>query len=127
MNQHYLQLYADFIVKVGVNVQPRQNFIIRCPVTMPEFGHACVKAGYEAGAKNCIVRWEDDKLSRLHYEYAKEEDLAAMKPYELRSYLDYAEDPDGCCTWQSTPLTLKHWPGWMPPRSTASTWPAANS
>ena len=98
MNQHYLQLYADFIVKVGVNVQPRQNFIIRCPVTMPEFGHACVKAGYEAGAKNCIVRWEDDKLSRLHYEYAKEEDLAAMKPYELRSYLDYAEDPDGCCT-----------------------------
>ncbi len=21
-----------------------------------------------------------------------------MKPYELRSYLDYAEDPDGCCT-----------------------------
>ena len=65
---------------------------------MPEFGHACVKAGYEAGAKNCIVRWEDDKLSRLHYEYAKEEDLAAMKPYELRSYLDYAEDPDGCCT-----------------------------
>ena len=80
MNQHYLQLYADFIVKVGGNVQPRQNFIIRCPVTMPEFGHACVKAGYEAGAKNCIVRWEDDKLSRLHYEYAKEEDLAAMKP-----------------------------------------------
>ena len=98
MNQHYLQLYADFIVKVGVNVQPRQNFIIRCPGTMPEFGHACVKAGYEAGAKNCIVRWEDDKLSRLHYEYAKEEDLAAMKPYELRSYLDYAEDPGGCCT-----------------------------
>ena len=108
MNQHYLQLYADFIVKVGVNVQPRQNFIIRCPVTMPEFGHACVKAGYEAGAKNCIVRWEDDKLSRLHYEYAKEEDLAAAP-------------------WQSTPLTPKHWPGWMPPRSTASTWPAANS
>ena len=34
MNQHYLQLYADFIVKVGVNVQPRQNFIIRCPVTV---------------------------------------------------------------------------------------------
>ena len=58
MNQHYLELYADFIVKVGVNVQPRQNFIIRCPVTMPEFGHACVKAGYEAGAKtaSCVGR-----------------------------------------------------------------------
>ena len=32
--------YADFIVKVGVNVRPRQNFIVRCPVTMPDFAHA---------------------------------------------------------------------------------------
>ena len=59
MNQQYLQLYADFVVKVGVNVRPRQNFIVRCPVTMPEFAHACVRAGYEAGAKRVIVRWEE--------------------------------------------------------------------
>lgn len=98
MNQHYLQLYADFVVKVGVNVRPRQNFIVRCPVTMPEFAHACVRAGYEAGAKHVVVRWEDDKLTRLNMELAKEEDLCELKPYELRSYLDYAEDPDGCCT-----------------------------
>ena len=98
MNQHYLQLYADFIVKVGVNVRPRQNFIVRCPVTMPDFAHACVRAGYEAGAKTVVVRWEDDKLTRLNMELADEKDLTAMKPYELRSYLDYAEDPDGCCT-----------------------------
>ena len=38
MNQQYLQLYADFIVKVGVNVRPRQNFIVRCPVTMGSWG-----------------------------------------------------------------------------------------
>ena len=88
MNQHYLQLYADFIVKVGVNVRPRQNFIVRCPVTMPDFAHACVRAGYEAGAKTVVVRWEDDKLTRLNMELADEKDLTAMKPYELRSYLD---------------------------------------
>ncbi len=98
MNQEYLQLYADFIVKVGVNVRPRQNFIIRCPVTMPEFAHACAKAGYEAGAKEVIVRWEDECLARMRLEYGQEADLCALKPYELRSYLDYAEDPDGCCT-----------------------------
>lgn len=97
MDKKYLQLYADFVVKVGVNVRPRQNFIIRCPVTMPEFGYACAKAGYEAGAKNVVVRWEDDRLSRIQMEYGAEEDLCDIKPYELRSYLDYAEDPDGCC------------------------------
>ena len=57
MDQKFMQLYADFIVKVGVNVQPRQNFIVRCPVTMPEFAHACARAGYEAGAKRVVVRW----------------------------------------------------------------------
>lgn len=98
MDQKYLQLYADFVVKVGVNVRPRQNFIIRCPVTMPEFAYACAKAGYEAGAKEVIVRWEDERLSRIQMEYGDEADLCAMKPYQLRSYLDYAEDPDGCCT-----------------------------
>ena len=38
------------------------------------------------------------RLTRLQMEMAAESDLCAMKPYELRSYLDYAEDPDGCCT-----------------------------
>lgn len=98
MNQTHLQLYADFIVKVGVNVRPRQNFIVRCPVTMPAFAHACVRAGYEAGAKRVIVRWEDDVLTRLQMELGEERDLCAMVPSDLRSYLDYAEDPDGCCT-----------------------------
>ena len=98
MDQKFMQLYADFIVKVGVNVQPRQNFIVRCPVTMPEFAPACARAGYAAGAKRVVVRWEDERLSRIDMELAAEEDLKAMKPYELRSWLDFAEDPDGCCT-----------------------------
>ncbi len=98
MNQTHLQLYADFLVKVGVNVRPRQSFIIRCPVSMPEFAHACARAGYEAGAKTVVVRYEDDALTRLGMELAAEADLKNVRPYELRSYLDYAEDPDGCCT-----------------------------
>lgn len=97
MNQTHLQLYADFIVKVGVNVRPRQNFIIRCPVTMPEIGHACAKAGYEAGAKNVVIRYEDERFARIKMEHGSEQDLTDLKPYELRAYLDYAEDPDGCC------------------------------
>lgn len=103
MNQHYLQLYADFIVKVGVNVRPRQNFIVRCPVTMPDFAHACVRAGYEAGAKTVVVRWEDDKLTRLNMELADEKDLTAMKPYELRSYLTTPRTRTAAARWPSMP------------------------
>ena len=41
MNQHFLQLYADFIVKVGVNVRPRQNFYRALP-------------GHDAGLRPCL-------------------------------------------------------------------------
>ena len=66
MDKALLQKYADFVVKVGVNVQPRQTFLIRCPVDMAFFAHAGAKAGYEAGAKEVIVRYEDEQLARLN-------------------------------------------------------------
>ncbi|MBQ5754744.1 MAG: aminopeptidase [Oscillospiraceae bacterium] len=97
MDKTLMQKYADFVVKVGVNVQPRQTFLIRCPVDMAFFAHACAKAGYEAGAKEVIVRYEDEQLARLKYEMADEETLKNVHDYELRSWLDYAEDPEGCC------------------------------
>ena len=97
MDRHLLQLYADFIVKVGVNVNPGQYFLINCPVECAEFGRACAKAGFEAGAKDVIVRFHAEKLTRIRYEHAAEETLAATMPYELRSWLDYAEAPGGAC------------------------------
>ena len=68
MDRELLEKYADFVVKVGVNVQPRQTFLIRCPVEAAFFARACARAGYEAGAKEVIVRYEDDQLARLKYE-----------------------------------------------------------
>ncbi len=97
MDRELLEKYADFVVKVGVNVQPRQTFLIRCPVEAAFFARACARAGYEAGAKEVIVRYEDEQLARLKYEKSPEEVLAGVHEYELRSWLDYAEDPDGCC------------------------------
>ena len=97
MDQKLMQKYADFVVKVGVNVRPRQTFIIRCPVDMAFFAHACARAGYDAGAKEVIVRYEDEQLTRIKYERSDEEVLKSVHDYELRSWLDYAEDPDSCC------------------------------
>ena len=101
MNQHFLQLYADFIVKVGVNVRPRQNFIVRCPVTMPDFAHACVRAGYEAGAKTVVVRWEDDKLTRL-------------SPTSCAATSTMPRTRTAAAHWPSMPRIPRPWPGWMP-------------
>lgn len=97
MNQELLKKYAEFTVQVGVNVQKGQTFIIRCPVEGAYFGRACMEAAYKAGARDVVIRWEDEKAARIRMELGEEEALSETKPYELRSYLDYAESEGGCC------------------------------
>lgn len=97
MNQELLKKYAAFTVQVGVNVQKGQTLIIRCPVEGAYFGRACMEAAYKAGARDVVIRWEDEKAARIRMELGEEEALSETKPYELRSYLDYAESEGGCC------------------------------
>ena len=97
MNQELLNKYAAFTVQVGVNVQKGQTLIIRCPVEGAYFGRACMEAAYKAGARDVVIRWEDEKAVRIRMELGEEEALSETKPYELRSYLDYAESEGGCC------------------------------
>ncbi|WP_294528626.1 aminopeptidase [uncultured Allofournierella sp.] len=97
MNQELLNKYAAFTVQVGVNVQKDQTLIIRCPVEGAYFGRACMEAAYKAGARDVVIRWEDEKAARIRMELGEEEALSETKPYELRSYLDYAESEGGCC------------------------------
>ena len=97
MNQELLNKYAAFTVQVSVNVQKGQTLIIRCPVEGAYFGRACMEAAYKAGARDVVIRWEDEKAARIRMELGEEEALSETKPYELRSYLDYAESEGGCC------------------------------
>lgn len=97
MDQTLLKKYAEFIVKVGVNVQPEQTLIIRCPIEGAFFGRACMEAALKAGARDVVMRWEDEKAARIRMELASEEALCDIKPYELRSNLDYAESEGGVC------------------------------
>lgn len=97
MDKQLLQKYADFVVKAGVNVQPGQALILRCPVLGAEFGRACMRAAFEAGARDVLLRYEDEQAARIRMDKASEEALTHPMPSELRSYLDYAESEGGVC------------------------------
>ena len=88
MDQTLMQKYADFIVRVGVNVRPGQTFIIHCPVEAAFFARACAKAGFEAGAADVVVKYGDEQLARIRMELGDEAALSDVKPHLLRSYLD---------------------------------------
>ena len=92
-----LKKYADFIVRVGVNPQPSQTLIIRCPLEAAPLARLCVRSAYEAGARDVQVDWSDNAVSRTRMELGSEEALSDFKPYQLRRYLDYAESEGGVC------------------------------
>lgn len=62
-----LEEYARLLIEVGLNIQKDQYVVINSPVACAEFARMCVKAAYEAGAKDVIMQWSDDFVSRQHW------------------------------------------------------------
>ena len=86
-----LKKYADFIVRVGVNPQPGQTLVINCCLEAAPLARLCVRSAYEAGARDVLVNWSDNDVSRSRMELGSEEALSDFKSWQLRRYLDYAE------------------------------------
>ena len=97
MDKNLMKKYAEFIVKVGVNVGPVQTLIIQSPVEAAFFARACAEAAFSAGAADVVVKYSDEQLTRVRMEKASEEILCDVKPHVLRSYLDYVESEGGAC------------------------------
>ncbi|WP_017812154.1 aminopeptidase [Paenibacillus shenyangensis] len=71
--QTKLEQYAELAVRVGVNIQPGQRFIINAPIHAAEFVRLVTRKAYEAGAALVKVNWNDDQITRLRYELAPDE------------------------------------------------------
>ena len=94
---YLLKQYAEFIVRVGCNVQPGQTLILSAPLAAAPLARLCVRSAFEAGARDVRVDWSDDEVTRTRMELGGEEALCDVKPYVLRSYLDYAESEGSVC------------------------------
>jgi aminopeptidase len=78
--QKNLEKYAELAVKVGVNIQEGQTLVVNATLDAVEFVRLVVKKAYETGAKNVIVNWNDDVVSRTKYDLAPDE---AFQEYPL--------------------------------------------
>lgn len=97
MNQELLKQYAEFAVKIGANPQPCQTLIINAPIEGAQFARMCAEAAYDAGAKQVVVYYNDEKLSRIQMQRTAVEVLEDVKPVMARRYLDYIESEGGAC------------------------------
>ena len=65
------------------------------PVEAAPFARLCAEPAFLAGAGDVVMRWSDEAIARSRYKYAAEKTLCDVKPWQLRSYLDYAESAEG--------------------------------
>lgn len=102
-----LQQYAELLVKVGMNVQPKQPVFIRSSVETYELTHLIVEEAYHCGASDVRVVYSDPTLKRLKFENESVEHFAnhELKSYDVEARMDYvkrgaanlaliSEDPD---------------------------------
>ncbi|SUL42834.1 aminopeptidase PepS [Staphylococcus aureus] len=102
-----LQQYAELLVKVGMNVQPKQPVFIRSSVETLELTHLIVEEAYRCGASDVRVVYSDPTLKRLKFENESVEHFAnhEITSYDVEARMDYvkrgaanlaliSEDPD---------------------------------
>ncbi|KAA9031198.1 aminopeptidase [Niallia endozanthoxylica] len=89
--QQKLEKYAELAVKVGVNIQKGQTLVINANLDSREFVRLIVKKAYETGAKDVIVNWSDDVISRLKYDMAPNEVFLEYPEFRAKEQTALAE------------------------------------
>ena len=91
MNEHIIREYARLIVRMGINVQPGQEVVIKCPVEHYEFARLLIEESYVAGAAEVIMQWSDNRDLRLFYENVSDQVLSTVPQWKAESYNYYAK------------------------------------
>ena len=106
MKKTILREYARLIVRCGMNVQKGQEVLIRADLDQPEFVKLVAEEAYKAKAREVIVQWSYQPLSKIHVRYQSVTTLGEVKEWEKARQQHYcdvlpctlyltSEDPDG--------------------------------
>ena len=106
MKKTVLRKYAQLIAQRGLNVQKGQDVWIRAEFDQPEFVQMCVEECYKCGAREVVVDWSYQPLTKTQVKYKSLRDWGKFKKWELEK-MQYqvdvvpcrlfiqSEDPDG--------------------------------
>lgn len=86
-----LKKYAELIVRAGLNVQKNQIVVIDAPVESVELVRLITKEAYQIGAKEVIVKYHDEVVSRYKYEYVSKDEFSKVPKWFSEFRNSYAE------------------------------------
>ena len=106
MKKTLLRQYARLIVRMGVNIQKGQTLMVSAGLDQPEFVQMVVEEAYKAKAKEVIVDWNYQPLTKVHVRYQTLKTMGTVKEWEKARQEHYCQilparlhlssaDPDG--------------------------------
>ena len=106
MKKTVLREYAKLLVRTGVNIQKGQTLIVHAGLDQPEFVQMVVEEAYKAKAKEVIVEWSYQPLTKTHVRYKSLKTMSTVHEWELARQEHYCQilparlhltssDPDG--------------------------------
>ena len=83
-----LNEYAHLLVEVGMNLQPGQTPRVAASLECAPLARLCVEACYDRGARDVVMEWRDDVLTRARYLKADEAVFSEF-PHYLKAKFDW--------------------------------------
>lgn len=78
-----LERFAELVVRVGANVQPGSDVLLRSDVAHLEIARAIVERAYVAGAAWVEIEWSDGPIRRSQLTHASIERLTRTRPWAV--------------------------------------------
>jgi aminopeptidase len=86
-----MEKYAELLVRIGINIQENQTLMITSPIECAEFARLAAKKAYEAGAREVVMRWIDEKSTHMKYKMAHDEIFDEFPNWTTEYFNHYAD------------------------------------
>lgn len=95
MDKNLLKKYAMLAVNTGVNIKKDNILVITSPIETAEFARLIAKEAYNFGAKEVIVHYSDQQLTKIKLENSSLETISDYPSWMAEGYNYYARQ--GAC------------------------------
>lgn len=97
-----LEKYAEVILKIGLNLQPKQRLLIGGPTSSSDgisfesspLVRIITKKAYQMGAILVDVIWDDEELRKIRLKYASKNSLRKYPKWKIYARLDISQEGD---------------------------------
>ena len=86
-----LEMYADLLLRKGVNIKKNQPLLISAPIESYIFIRVLTKKAYELGVTDIEYDFNDDVIKHDALKYLNMEDLKKTKIFNKKIFDEYAK------------------------------------